>query len=156
MNNWENLAKMSREELVELHVKVTGVKPHHKAKPETIIKNIKDATFNKQDAPKVEEKAAPPKVADHNTPEDVEKAIESIKAKRPEFTANYNTQENTWTFECMGAKESGNLDIPLRVIVQKATNISRGRLVMMGMSEFEALTGGNPNSAYANKTVLRG
>jgi hypothetical protein len=151
--NFDNLKKMSPEQLREIAGK-QGLKVHHKAKPETVIKQIMEAALTPQQAPVMhhvaEESIAP---VDHNTPEEVEAAIAHIKARQPAFESKYDLRENTWHFACNGALECGNLDIPLRVIVTKANTISRGRLAPRGLThEFDSINAGGKN-AYTN-TVL--
>lgn len=147
--NFDNLKTMSREDLVILAAK-TGVPVHHKAKPETIAKAITEAALVQQkphNTP-VEVKADKPK--HDNTPDDVEAAIKAIKDKRPDFVSKYNVEENTWHFSYKGAEEAGNLAIPLRLIKQKADNVSLGRRALMGHQDgFERMTSIGKN-AYTN------
>lgn len=151
--NLENLKNLERKELFDLALKM-GLTPHHKCKNETVINMIKEKAFEKpKEAAKEakEVKKAPEPI--HNTPEMVEKEIASIKAKKPEFVSSYSVEDNTWTFDYKGARETGNLSIPLRVIVQKANNVARGKLQLMGMQGFDQIAN-NPKSIYTG-TVLR-
>ncbi len=154
MNDFENLKKLSRDELRDLAFK-QGLQVHHKAKAETIIKQIIEfsTTPVKQDMQHVAEKPVAP-VYD-NTPEDIEEAIAHIKAQHPAFVSKYDIKDNTWEFSCKGAVESGNMAIPLRVIVRRAEIIRRGRLQLIGLNDhFDKTTAGG-NNAYTN-SVLAG
>jgi len=153
-----NLKNLSRDELVQLAVK-QGVQIHWKAKPETIIKAIVDKVSSPPPAPIKEaamehpaERAALPK--HDNKPEDVERVIEEIKARVPEFTSTYNLEENTWHFRCKGAEECGNLAIPLRIIKERALTVSRGRVSLMGLNQhFNDPGTATGKNAYTN-TIL--
>ncbi len=132
--NVDALKAMSRPELVEFAGK-QGVRVHHKAKPAA---------------------AAPVKPVDHNTAEAVEAAIKHIKDARPEFVSSYNATDNSWTFKYRGAEECGNLSIPLRIIVIKATNVARGALRFMALNEhFDAGSAGGKNT-YTNNVLPTG
>ena len=171
MMNFENLKTMSREQLLEVAGK-QGVRVHHKAKPETIIKQIMDAVLVPQrplsqtpepSSPLVDPNECPriAKLREQaerdklNTPEMIEAALASIKAAQPKFESSYNREENTWTFKCLGAEESGNIFMPMRIILMKAGNVRRGKLALMGLnSEFDNTSAGGKN-AYTN-TVIAG
>lgn len=129
-----SLESKSLEELKAI-AKELDIKVHHMAKGPSIIANI-----NKQQPHRIEaaivaatgavEKAKEP--APSNKAEEVEKALEALKNRVPEFESIY-PDDGTWIFRCKGAEESGNLDIPLRVIMMKANFISRGRRAMRTM-----------------------
>lgn len=153
--NFDNLKAMSKEQLRELAGK-QGLKIHHSAKPETIIKHIMEAALTPQPKPAMQHQAEKPqRPVDHNTQAEVEEALADIKRRIPEFKTIYNEEENTVHFRCKGAEECVNLAIPLRVIKMKAQNISRGKLALIGLNDhFDRTTAGG-NSAYTN-TVLAG
>ena len=148
--NFDNLKTMSREQLVQL-ANTQGVPVHHKAKPETIIKAIMDKTLTPQQTQSLQHAAEKPvaPVVKH-TAEEVEAAIASIKARVPAFQASYT--EDNWHFKCNGVEEVGNLAIPLRVIVMKAGNVSKGRRVMRRLSDFGDIVN-SPNNAYTNSVL---
>lgn len=153
--NFENLKTMTREQLRDLAIK-QGLSPHHKAKSETIIKIIMEAALTPQKLPEMQHVAEKPVApVDRNTPEEIETAIAKIRERQPKLETRYDAEENTWHFRCLGAEECGNMDIPLRVIVSRASIISRGRLVMRGMTEHFDRTMSAPNSAYTD-VVLAG
>lgn len=71
-------------------------------------------------------KDAPPKPSGINTPDDVREAIKPITSRREEFVAKF-PNDGTWIFECLGAQDSGTLDMPMQIIKNKAIIVSRGR-----------------------------
>lgn len=148
--NLENLKTLTRSELAEI-ARQSGVRVHHKAKEDTIIKQIVDKVMlpPKQEMKHVAEKASD--IVHHNTEEDVEEAIKSLKEKVPDFVSVYNKEENTVHFKCRGVEECLNLSIPLRVIKSKAAIVSRGRLMLRGHRP-ESFESGNAGgkSAYTN------
>jgi hypothetical protein len=148
--NFNALKDLSREQLVELAGK-QGLSVHHKAKPETIVKQIMDNTLVQQTPHNMQhpaEKVVAPVVK--FTPEQVEEAIASIKARVPAFQSSYT--EDNWHFKCNGAEEVGNLAIPLRVIVMKAGNVSKGRRMMRRLTDFGDINN-SPNNAYTNSVL---
>lgn len=156
--NFDNLKTMKREQLVELAGK-QGLNVHHKAKPETIIKQIMDHVLVSQKPqvaadPMVDPRLAAKRPEHNNTPEQVDAILAPIKARVPEFEVKYDLEENTWHFRCKGAEECGNLSIPLRIIKMKADTVSRGRLVLMGLTpHFDTMNSALGKNAYTN-TVL--
>ena len=159
MINLDKLRELPRDELVKLAA-TQGVQVHWKAKEDTIIKAIVDKVTAQPPAVTPEEMkhvAQKPVAAVHNnTPADVEIAIADIKAKKPEFQSIYDKVDNTWYFKYKGAEECGNLAIPLRIIVDKARMVSRGRIAPLGMNHhFNDSGNAQGNSAYTN-TILAG
>lgn len=65
-----------------------------------------------------------PEPVHNNTQEEVEAAIAPY-AKKEGFKAIFH-DDNTWEFSCRGKGESGNMQIPLRVIKMKAEMVSKG------------------------------
>lgn len=152
MSNFDHLKNMSREELVALSEQ-HNVPVHHKAKPETIIKNLLDATLQpvKQPATNNEDPRRTPKVAVFNTREQVEEMLKPIRAKVPEFLSAYDDEARAVTFSCKGRLETFNLSVPMHFLRACAYEISRGRLALMGADpkHFEPGTSTGKN-AYTN------
>lgn len=150
----DKLRDMKREELLSLAA-TQGVQVHWKAKNETIIKQIveKISQSTQQGLKHVAEKPSTPVF--HNTPEEVEEMLSTIKMKVPSFESIYDRDENTWTFRCKGAEECGNLDIPMRVIQRKAAIIARGKIALRGLNDHFDKTNASGLSAYTN-SVLAG
>lgn len=176
--NFDNLKTMTREQLMELAGK-QGIHVHHKANEATIIKLITeqalapqppvahpisassvagddDAEFN-DDVFKYGEKVAvtrrKARLDRLNTADMVEAALAKIKERQPKFESRYNLDDNTWHFRCLGTEDSGNIAIPLRVIVMKATNIARGRIAPRALNDDFDKINTSPKNAYTN-TVL--
>lgn len=129
MHDYNKLKDLPREQLVKLALE-HNINPHHKAKPETIIKAILEKVMEpkQQNMQHVAEKLVKPTF--HNTEEDVEAAIAKIKERLPMFQSIYATEEDgsrNVTFRCKGAEECVNLAVPMRVILQKASNVSVGK-----------------------------
>jgi hypothetical protein len=61
-----------------------------------------------------------------NTPDDVRKAIQHVLNAKGGFEAVF-PDDGTWIFRYAGAEDSGTLKMPIRIIVQKAERVSRGR-----------------------------
>ena len=85
----------------------------------------------------------------YNSPDEVEAAIE--KYKKEGFVAKYG-DDNTWYFSYKGCEDSGNLSIPLRVIVMKAEMVSKGRRLLRGhrIEEF----GSGAGKGYADNVLM--
>ena len=139
-----SLEEKTLDELREI-AKDLGIKVHHMAKEKSII-----AQINKQQPHRVEaslqasektvQAANAPEAT--NTPEDVKEALSALKTRLPEFEVIF-PDDNTWIFKFRGAEDSGNLAIPLRVIVMKANNVARGRRSMRTLGREET------DSSYA-------
>lgn len=67
-----------------------------------------------------------------NTVEQVEEAIKEYTTKGLKATF---PGDGTWQFSFRGAEECGNLKIPLRVIVMKAANVSKGARLLKTMGK---------------------
>lgn len=118
--NLNNLMSMDRPALVELALK-HGLKPHHKAKAETIAKQIiEHVTQPKQEDVHPSQVAKPDPTL--NTQEQVLDKIKPFVDRGLEATFS----GDTWTFKCRGAEECGHMSVPLRLIQQKARNVSYG------------------------------
>ena len=146
----QQLKMMSREQLVDT-AKQQGLKVHGKAKPETIINQIMANMVPPTQTDKAEPKAKPAPVVDHNTEEDVLKAVQKLVDRGLEVKF---PGDGTWHFKCRGAEDSGNLSIPLRVIVMKAGTVAQGarRIRTQSDRDFDAIPT-NPQSRYTS-TVL--
>lgn len=151
--NFEHLKTMDASQLREIAGK-QGLHVHHKAKNETVIKQIMEsALLPKSPTPEMQHMAAQPaKPVYNHTEEDIEALIAPIKARIPQFEAIY-PNDGTWIFRCKGAEESGNMSIPPRVIKMKAENVSRGRLILMGLNEHFDKTTASGNNAYTNSVL---
>lgn len=142
------LNTMSRAELVEL-AGTQGLKPTWNAKEATIIKMIVDH-INNPPKPKASapiQAAVPPT---KNSPEEIEAAIVRLKEARPDFVSIYT--DHTWEFRYRGVAESGNLSIPIRLIVRSAEVVARGPQNVRVRTEWD---GGSAvgHSAYTNKIL---
>lgn len=151
----EKLQAMTREELVALAV-TQGVQVHHKAKPETIIKQIVDKISQPLQQDVTDPRLAPVREAVWLTREQVEQGIAPIKARVPEFETIFQDDDTTVTFKCKGAEDSMSLTVPYRWMMQKAQIVSRGRLSPMGLNpHFDSMNSATGKNAYTN-TVLAG
>ncbi len=157
----DNLQKMSRDELVVLAMKQGLPKPHHKAKPESIIKIIMDSIAHPAKELNDNKSVQAPKAAPlFASKEEVEEAIADIKARVPEFQSIYDDEAHCVTFRCRGAEDCISLSVPVRprpqypmgmCIYNKAKMVSRGKLALRGHSErdFDHMNAGGKN-AYTN------
>ena len=120
----EQLAPMDIEQIRAIAVS-NGLDYHHKHKAETLIERIILKQNTMQPSDKAEtvkvEKPAEPKI--ENTREDVQQRIQRYvdKGMKAEFHA-----DNTWTFSFRGRMDSGHMNIPLNVIENAATQVSKG------------------------------
>lgn len=148
--NFENLKKLDINQLRELAIK-QGLTPHHRSKPDTLIKAIIEHATTPAKQPQMqhpaEKKQEAPKL---NTEEEVRTAC-AVFFQKPGFEANFT--EETWHFKCKGSEDSGHLSVPMRVIKMKAESVSRGARRPRGMEGYDSLPGSNPTNAYTN-TVL--
>lgn len=148
-----DLSKFTTEELRKL-ADTLGLKPHHKASDETVINQIMQQPMSRIEAAINGKVEKPVVVASVNTKEQV---LESIKkfTEKEGFSASFNDKDNTWHFKCRGAEDSGNLSIPLKVIVTKADMVSKGakRLLAHDPTNFDPGNSQGKN-AYTNN-VLR-
>lgn len=67
-----------------------------------------------------------------NSREQVEQVIAKFMEKEG-YQVKFDEEENTVTFAYKGISECCNMGIPLRIIKQKAENVSFGRRVMRGL-----------------------
>lgn len=115
------MAKSDSAALIALADKV-GAEYSPSWPPEQIASAIHEASQPKP--AKAAAQAAPAPAPQANTPDDVRRAIAAITAKHKGFEAIF--ADDTWTFRCRGAEDSGNLAIPLRVIAMKAGSVAKG------------------------------
>jgi hypothetical protein len=82
--------------------------------------------------------------APDNTPDDVRKAIQHVVNAKGGFEAVF-PDDGTWIFKYAGAEDSGTLKMPMRIIVQKAERVSRGRysLPILGRDSSDTTYTGN-------------
>jgi len=127
--NREELAGKSREELVTIAKKL-NINPHHKASEATIIEKIMQQPVAYQDdaLKHVAEKPVAP--VQHNTEDDIRNVLKPFTDKGLELSF---PGDGTWVINMRGRNESGNMQIPLRVIRIKAENVSRGPLRLKSM-----------------------
>lgn len=152
MSMIDNLRSMSREELVKLAVSQGVQRIHHKAKPETIIKQILESV---QAKPVVEEKhkAQEPKIAVFHSKEDFEKILQPLKARAPALEWTFDDGEDetdkTITLRCKGAEDCFNMSVGLRWFKVRANIVAQGRGVLRGHDSFEKGNAVGKN-AYTN------
>ena len=153
------LDALSVPELQQLAIS-QGLTFHHKLGKDKLVNIIKEAVLTPQaqqtESHPLIKPAAPVR---NNTPEDVEKAIADIKAKRPQLRTSYNTDENTWTFQyirangTVGHAEFGNLSIPLRIIKRQAESVAQGAFQLTALNaHFDSLPVSG-NNAYTNNVL---
>lgn len=123
--NADTLKTKTRAELLEICANL-NIKAHHKAKDETLIERIlsQPVAYQNEAMRPAADRIAP----DHdNTPDQVLEAIKTYAAKDG-FKANFNEDQSTWHFSYRGREDSGTLKMPMKVIVMKAEQVSRGAL----------------------------
>lgn len=128
-----------------------GIKAHHASKEASLIKKIEaqqghrveDAVSKADD---LKHKAEQPVVSEANTQEAVENIIEPFidRGLKAKFL-----DDGTWMFRCNGAEDSGSMTMPLRLIRNKAEQVSRGRraLPSLGREKSDRTYAGNIISA---------
>lgn len=165
--NINNLKDLTPDQLRETAGKL-GLQVHWKAKPETIIKQIADKAFAPT-MPKAAEDAEfvgmplPNKPAVYTTQDELEKSLAKVKEAVPAFETIYSEPDDTGenrvvTYRCKGAEECLNLSTPLRILLNKANHIKRGRVAPIGHESSQFDSQWNPVSgknAYTN-SVLAG
>lgn len=124
-----------------------GIKTHHRAKAETVAKQIVEFISNKPSENSLkhpaELPAKPPMVL--HTEEEVRAALGTILEKQG-FAARF-LSDNTWLFQCRGAEESGHMSVPLRVIRSKAESVSNGARNPRGLKD-------NPLNPTSNSGLI--
>lgn len=131
-----DLESKTSEELRAL-AKELGIKVHHKASDKTVIKQINAQQPHRVEGVvnKMEAKYARKVAQEHeNTIEDVKEALDRLTLP-DEFQAKFNREEHTWWFKYNGAEDSGNLNIPLRLIVSAAVQVAKGRRALLAMGK---------------------
>lgn len=145
MINFEELKALPKEELVRIAA-IYNVPASIEAESDLIAKAIIEKLTQPEPMRHVAEKPTSP--VHNNTPDQVREAIAPYIAKEG-FNAEFSEQENTWTFTCKGASDSGNLSIPLRVIKQRAESVSRGRRAPMSFGK-----DGTYGTSYADNILM--
>lgn len=110
------------------------VKLHHRAGTRSIIQQIRKQQKHRVEAAAViqadhEQRLAEPKLS--NSEDDILQAIAPY-TKIEGFIAEF-PKDGTWIFTCRGAQDSGSMDIPLRIIKNKAMYVSKGRRVLRSL-----------------------
>ena len=150
--NFSNLEAMDAKDLHVL-AREQGLTLHHALGKDKVIKAIIEYATTPVATPTIDHPLIKPAApVHHNTEEDVEAKLVQLKANNPNFKTIYRP-DNTWHFQWLDnagrvrREESGNLAIPLRIILQKAANIAQGPL------QLKALT--NPNQpGYTNSVLI--
>lgn len=126
-------------EVIRNKARALGIKPHPRAKKETILAQINQQPIAmKRDVMRHEAEApATPEMT--NSEEDVRTAI-AQHLEKDGYKATF-PGDNTVILEYKGAQESCNLSIPLRVIKMKAETVARGALRLRSLGKT-----GNSNS----------
>ncbi len=145
----EKLEAMTRDQLVELAMQQGLPKPHHKTKPESIIKVIMDSVTHPA-TPKQAE-AVVKKEAVFMTKQEIETMIAPIKARVPNFQTIYDNENRCVTFRFNGAEDCMSMSVAPRWMYEKARMVSRGRLALKGHSSEHFERGTSTGiSAYTN------
>lgn len=117
-----------RTQLVALADKL-GVEYDGRWGADRIAAAIHDASQPKAITPDIK----PTRPLYHNTADQVREVIKPITDAKPDFQVIFD--ETTWTFRYKGAEDSGNLNIPLRLIKVKAEMVAKGRRSLMGFKD---------------------
>lgn len=154
MVNLEELKSRPLNELKELALKL-GIVMDGRSSAEkfalAIVEHQSKQGFEKPQQPKAQEQK--PMVKHSNTKEQVMEALNPLLAKKPEFQALFPTND-TWHFKYKGAEESGNLNIPLKIILRQAEMVARGARRPLAMNQhFSDLNAVNPHSLYTNNVL---
>lgn len=109
--------------------KELGIKVHHLAKSDTIIKQIEKQQPHRVEAADEKflhkaEMASKPEII--HTEEEVLKFIKPVTDRIGEDFKVTFPKDNTWIFECRGAVDSGHMSASPRLIKIKAEMVSRG------------------------------
>lgn len=125
----DDLANKSREELVEI-AKNLNIKVHHKAKEDTIIKQIMQ-----QNGSRVEDAKKPkPKKGEtvFHSEDEVREVLKPYIAKEG-YNVIFNHVDNTVHLSYKGSEECLNLSVPMRLIERRAAHVARGRISPRGL-----------------------
>lgn len=159
--NFNGLRALSPEALVQA-ARDQGVYWHPNKKEATIIKEarenpdkiidmIKEAIMPKNEAPKEIPEA---KMETWLTEQDVEDMVAAIKARQPKFETIYDHEARCVTFRCLGAEDCHSLSTSKRWLKLKADLVSRGRLSLRSLQDFDKINN-SPHNAYTG-TVIPG
>ena len=159
--NLNRLKEMESAELVDL-AKQLNAPHHHKNSKETLIENIINKVMEQSlTHADVEQKdiapVKPPVV--FLTEQELEAALAPIKEKKPAFSTAYDHESKCVSLRYNDGRykhaETMSLSCSLPKFVRKATEISKGPLVLRGhnQEDFGRIAVNNENSAYT-QTVL--
>jgi hypothetical protein len=150
----ELLKTKTKPELIEI-AKQVNAHWHHANKEETIINNIMEKVFEPAVNEPKREQASHKKAPVFLTEQEVEKALERIKAQRPRLSTSYDHESRCVTLCYNDGRykhsETMNLSNPINKIIRKAGEVARGPLVLRPREgDWEPLGGVKPKNAYTN------
>lgn len=123
-----------------------GIPIQNAAKEASLIAQIENKLASPTPAPQneVNPQTGVEITPEKNTEKDVREALTTLVKQKPEFEMEF-PKDGTWVFRCKGAEESGNLNIPLRVIKNRAAIVARGalRLRALGRDKRDGSYAGN-------------
>lgn len=166
--NFDQLKALPREQLVATAHKLQ-LQVHHKAKPETIAKQIWEKTYPNVTAKPTEDNYVDPRLKAKKedvylTVEQVEDAVAPIKKERPQFETRYfdldgfevkNPEEaRVVQFSCLGAVESHNMTTPQRVLRNRASLVKQGKIALMAHREHFDKGVSTGHNAYTNSVLM--
>lgn len=154
MAHIDNLKNLTRDQLVDVAMKQGLPKPHHKAKPETIIKSIVDSMTPQK--PIAQDAKPEAKKADEvrNTRETIEPLLERLKSERQNLAWEFDELDETVTVRHAHAAVSFNWHIPLRVIERHVRLHVFNPTRPLGLNNhFDEMPSASGKNAYTN-TVL--
>lgn len=166
--DFNQLKALPREQLVATAHKLQ-LQVHHKAKPETIAKQIWEKTYpnvtaKKQDDTYTDPRLIPAKEDVYLTVEQVEDAVAPIKKEQPKFETAYfdldgfpvkNSEDARLVkFTCLGAEEMLNMTTAQRIMRQRASLMKRGKIALMAHREHFDRGVAQGNSAYTNNVLM--
>jgi hypothetical protein len=167
--DFNQLKALPREQLVATAQKLR-LQVHHKAKAETIAKQIWEKTYpnvtSKQPAEDayIDPRLATTKQDVYLTVAQVEEAVAPVKKEQPLFETKYydldgfevkDTEDaRVVKFSCLGAVESHNMTTAQRILRQKANLMKRGKISLMAHREHFAKGTSQGVSAYTNNVLM--
>lgn len=69
--------------------------------------------------------------------EDLTPELDKLAEKGLQY--KFNDEDDTWHFRCKGAEDSGTMKQPMKVIIRKATEVSRGARNPRGIKAGDAI-----------------
>jgi hypothetical protein len=150
---FDNLKELPREQLVILAAK-QGLSVHHKAKPETIIKQIMDNLTPQKPQVSQEKDVAKEKKEVKNTETQIVALLEEAKQRQPKLEWEINAEERTFHARCAGAEACFNWDQPLTVIQRHLTlHVLRGAMRPRAINEHFDQLHNSPKNAYTGNVL---